>query len=618
MAKLRIMNLATAYNRFMTRFSHAVWFGLALFGLTACGGGRAPAASPAAAAAAAAPHENLAGIVERYWDERATPGSPLTPQFMADSLAVERRFLAEVLAVPRAGLDADARLTYDIFKRQREVEIEGFTYPAELMPVNPFDGMPWQFARAAAALGQNSRGGAKDYENWLGQIDGYVGWTRQAIANMREGMRRGYTSPRVLMERVLPLLQELGADTSANVFYQASHSMPQTIKEPERTRLSSSLDAAVRDKLLPAYRELHDFIQGEYLPRARTSVALSVLPLGPSWYAYRIERATDSRLTANEVHAIGVAEVERIRARLVSLPAGVPPAGAAANAGIGTAADRGVAGGAGASTGESPVASADAAADAGSGRLLIAYQELKTQTLAAIPNLFSAVPKSDFEIRAAGPASAPTPHLDYQSAAPDGRIPAVLYVNGASGAGRPAPLDIAGFLQEAIPGRHFQAAIQRERADLPEFRRFGSDPAFVDGWALYAASLGEELGLYRDDEAKRAALRAQLGCAAALVADTGLHALDWTRARAADYLRQQLGIDAADADLRVDRFVALPGDALACTLGELKIQALRSRAQQVLGARFDIREFHTEILKDGAMPLDILEAKMKLWLDARR
>src|SRR6202789_1639956 len=304
----------------MTRFSHAVSFGLALFGLAACGGGRAPGASPAVAAAA--PHENLARIAERYWDERAAPGRPLTAQFMADSLGLERRYLAEVLAVPRAGLDPDAKLTYDIFKRQREVEIQGFTYPDELMPVNPFDGMPWQFARAAAALGQGSLGSAKDYENWLGQIDVYAAWSRQAIANMREGMRRGYTSPKVLMERALPLLQGLGADTSANVFYQAAHGMPPTLEEPERARLMASLDAAIRDKLLPAYRELHDFIQSEYLPRARTSVALSALPLGPSWYAYRIERATDSRLTAKEIHAIGVAEVERIRAHLGSLPAG--------------------------------------------------------------------------------------------------------------------------------------------------------------------------------------------------------------------------------------------------------------------------------------------------------
>ncbi len=257
------------------------------------------------------------------------------------------------------------------------------------------------------------------------------------------------------MERTLPLLQELGGRYLGQcVLSSRCAACRETIKEPERTRLSLEPRRAVRDKLLPAYRELHDFIQSEYLPRARTSVALSALPLGPSWYAYRVERATDTRLTANEIHAIGVAEVERIRARLASLPAGVPAAGAAANAGIGTAADRAVAGGAGAGSGASAVASADAAA--GSGRLLSAYQELKMQTLAAMPTLFSAVPQADFEIRAAGPASRPTPRLTYQSAAPDGRTAAVLYVNAATGAGRPASSDIAGFLQEAIPGRHFQ------------------------------------------------------------------------------------------------------------------------------------------------------------------
>jgi uncharacterized protein (DUF885 family) len=178
-------------------------------------------------------------------------------------------------------------------------------------------------------------------------------------------------------------------------------------------------------------------------------------------------------------------------------------------------------------------------------------------------------------------------------------------------------LDIAGFLQEALPGRHFQSALQQERTDLPMFRRFGTDPAFDDGWALYAATLGEELGLYRDDEARRGVLLRELGCAAALVVDTGLHAMDWTPARAADYLQQQLALSAADAALMVDRFVALPGDALACTVGELKIQALRSRAQRIQGTRFDIRKFHSEILEDGSMPLDILEAKMNLWLGAQ-
>jgi uncharacterized protein (DUF885 family) len=462
--------------------------------------------------------------------------------------------------------------------------------------------MPWQFALAAAGLGQRPLAGAKDYEEWLAQIDGYVGWTHQAIANMREGMRRGYTSPRVLMQRTLPLLQSLGTDTSANIFYQTLQSMPETIKEPERTRLTSSLNSAVRDKLLPAYRELHDFIQSEYLPRARTSVALAAMPLGPSWYAYRIRRATDTQLTPGEIHNMGVAEVERIRARLLALPAGAPLPASAAGAGAGAGAGVGAGAGAGAA--------------AETGDPLKAYQDLKAQALAAVPTLFSAVPRADFEIRAVSPTPWAPPLPAYQSAAPDGRTAAILYVDAASGATGPANFNVAGFLQEAIPGRHFQSAFQQERTDLPKFRRFGADPAFDDGWALYAATLGEELGLYRDDEARRRVLLRQLGCAAALVVDTGLHAMDWTLARAADYLRQQLATSAADADLMVDRFVALPGDALACTVGELKIQALRSRAQQVLGARFDIREFHSEILKDGGMPLDILEAKINLWLAA--
>jgi uncharacterized protein (DUF885 family) len=562
----------------MTRFSSKVLLGLAFLGLAACGA--APAPAPSQATNSAAPHDNLRRIVDRYWDEHVLPGNPLSPQFLADSLSLERRFLAEVLAIPRAGLDADAGLTYDIFKRQLELDIEGLTYPAELLPVNPFDGMPLQFARAAADTRQHPLKAAKDYEHWLLRIDDNVRWTRQAITNMREGMRRGYTSPRALMERMLPLLQGFGEDTSANVFYVPLQTMPESVKEPERTRLISSLTGAVKDKLLPAYRELHAFIQSEYLPRARISVALSALPLGPSWYAFRVKRATGAQLTPNEIHGIGTAEVERIRARMLSLPVGAPlPPNA---------------------------------------ELLNAYQELKVQTLAALPTLFSASPRGDFEIRASTLSSDAAAPLAYQRAAPDGGSPAILYVNIEPNAVRPGDVAIAAFLQEAIPGRHYQSALQQERVDLPKFRRFGSEPAFVDGWALYAASLGDELGLYRDDEAKRGALVGQLKCAVALVVDTGLHAQDWTRAQAADYVRAQLGVDAADASLLTDRFVALPGDALACKMGELKFQALLTHARQALGARFDIRNFHSEILKDGATPLDILEAKMKVRMEARR
>jgi uncharacterized protein (DUF885 family) len=553
--------------------------GLAFLGLAACGAPPKPA--PAEAAAPAVPHERLNQMVDRYWDERASRGDPISAQQMADSLAVERRYMAEVLAVPRAGLDADSRLTYDIFKRQRELDIESFTYPAELMPVNPFDG-PWlQLALAAADTAQHPFRDARDCENWLRQIDGFAVWSRQAIANMREGMRRGYTSPRSLMQRTLPLLERLGEDTAANVFYLSVRTLPQTCA-------TQNLAAAVKDKLLPAYRELHDFIQREYLPRARENLALSVLPLGPSWYAFLVRRATDSAREPKEIHAVGLAEVDRLQARLASQPPGAPPAGATP-------------------AGAPPKDAAE---------LVQGYQLLEAQILAAMPSLFAAVPPAELEIRAAYPFTDASAPLVYR-AAPPGGGPAVLYVNAAPFGVRRTGVETPSFMQEAIPGRHYQSSVQQARADLPKFRRFGTDPAFVDGWALYAASLGEELGVTREDEARRGVLVGQLRCAAALVVDTGLHAMDWTREQAADYLRAQLAADAAEVNLMIDRFAALPADALACKMGELKVRALRNRAQTVLGTRFDTLEFHSQILKDGAMPLDILETKIRLWMESR-
>ncbi|MEP6884135.1 MAG: DUF885 domain-containing protein [Gammaproteobacteria bacterium] len=577
----------------MTRFSHVIAILPALWGLVGCGKPPAPAASQGTNLSA--PHEGLRRIVDRYWDERPAGAAALEPQMLADSLAMERRFLTEILAVPLNSLDAESRLTYDIFRKEREQEIEGLTYPAELLPIDPFGGPLLELARAAADMGQYPLKTAQDYRNWQIQIDGSVRWIRQAIANMRDGMRRGYTSPQSIMQRALALLQGLGEDTGANVFYVPVRTLPDAIKDPERTRLSVSLNGAVKDQLLPAIRELHDFIKSDYLPRARVSVAWASLPLGTSWYAYLVALNTDTRLTPSEIHNIGVAEVERIRTRLQSLPAGPPAAPA-----------------------KSDVPAADP---------LTAYRDLKALALAAVPALFSALPKADFEITAANPLAGPGAALAYQRATEDGATPAILYVGGGTGT-TPATVDIAEFLQETVPGMHLQSALQQERVDLPKFRRwsaprygaqrYGGAPAFVDGWALYAVSLGEDLGLYRDDEAKRGAAFAQLRCAVALVADTGLHAKGWTRAQAVEYLRAQLALDEAGAALMTDSFVAEPGKALACKMGELEFQALRNRAQQALGDKFDYREFHGEVLRDGAMPLDILETKMKLWMEARR
>jgi uncharacterized protein (DUF885 family) len=560
----------------MTGFSPLGWCGLALLALTGCGAPATPVPVPAAKPPAAI--DQLSRIVEDYWDEHKPAEHAISPQFLADSLNIERRYLAQLTGVPRDQLDASAKLTFDIFRRRREIAIEGFTFPNELLPIDPFDGIPQQLAARTVQLGREAAATAAGYADWLRAIDDYVQWTQQAMANMRQGMRRGYTSPRAVIERMLPILERLGIDDSANPFYAPLRSMPDSINAAERLRLTKDMTSAVAEKLLPANRALHDFLQKEYLARARTGIALSDLPLGSQWYAYRIKRTIGTALSADEINRIGIAEVERLGSPQLHGSAPAP-----------------------------------ATTPAPSNGIVNAYRDLGAQVEAALPALFSEFPKSKFEIRGAEWLPIPAAALNYEPAGPNGVPAAVVDVL----AGKEArPLSIAGFLQVGLPGRHLQIALQQERADLPHFRRFGAEAAFTEGWALYAVSLGDALGLYQDESAKADAVSVELRCAVALVVDTGLHAKGWTRGRAFDYLRTHLGVDDPDAQSLIDWYATNPAEALACMTGGMKLRALRARAQQILGGRFDLREFHHEILKDGAMPLDILEAKMQAWMDA--
>ncbi|MGA2187602.1 MAG: DUF885 domain-containing protein [Steroidobacteraceae bacterium] len=594
----------------MIRFSHIALLGLSASALMACGAPPPPAPSGAANPGSHAQH--LRQLVEAYWAETAglmpwyswggidlefgaTAGGDIAPQSLADSLALERHYLDEVSAVPRASLDAASQLTYDMFRRERLSAIEGYTYPFELLPVNPYSGMPQQFAEMAPAAERLALSSGKEFGNWQARTGSFAAWMHQAIQNMRSGMRRGYTLPRPLVERILPQLAALGEDTPSNVFYQAMRSEAGTAAEA--TRLTAAMTAVISDEITPSYRALHDFLLHEYLPRARTSIALSALPLGDAWYAYLAKRTTGGALTVTQLHALGMTEVERLHQRVQALLAEASFAGGAQSFALHVQHDPGY--------------SYNTAA-----QLSSAYQDLKGRVAAAAPALFASFPRADFGIRSVEAYREPVmPPLSYKPRAPNGIAAAVLYVNTARLETRPATDIAPQFLREAVPGHHYQMEIQHERADLPRFRRFNAAPAFVEGWGLYAATLGEELGLYHDAEAKFGSLLAQTTCAAGLVIDTGVHAQGWTRQQALDYLHAQVPIDDAAAGNTVDRAIALPAEALACTVGFLKIQGLRTVAQQTLGSRFDLRAFHAEVVRDGAMPLDLLEAKIKAWMD---
>jgi uncharacterized protein (DUF885 family) len=552
----------------VTGFSSKVGCGIALFALAGCGAPSAPA--PAPAAKAPPPTGQLNRIVERYWDERIPIENVISPQLLADSLNIERRYLTELLGVSRDSLDAPSRLTYDIFRRRREMTIESLTFPNELLPIDPFGGMTQQLAAQASDLAQHPAADVHEYDNWLKRLDDYVAWTQQAIVNMREGMRRGYTSPRSVVERMLPILERLSLDDSANVFYAPLRTLPQDIKDAERVRVTRDLTRAISERVLPANRALHDFLQKEYLPRARTGIALSELPLGREWYAFLVKKATSAALSADQISLMGAAEV----ARLGTLPPHEAP----------------------------PVVA---------GGLPDAYKQLETQVRAALPSEFSEIPNSDLEIQSAGRLPQPAASLYYWRGGPTGAPRAILYVDTGKGA---KALSVAGFLQLGLPGEHFQVSLQQQRIDLPRFRRFGAEAAFTEGWGLYAASLGESLGLYADESAKLDAAAAEMRCAVGLVVDPGLHAKGWTRGQALDYLRTHLGVDDLDAHSLIDGYATNPAAALACA-GAMKFRALRAQAQQRFGGRFELRDFHSEILQGGAMPLDILEAKMKGWME---
>jgi uncharacterized protein (DUF885 family) len=600
------MNRTARYNRSMLRFLPA---GLAaLAALLACS--QSPAPPPVARPSAMPPVAQLTRLIDEYWDEsqRLNPhsrsavvrfepaaGYDISPQFLADSLDLERRYREALLAVPRSALDAESQLTYDTFKRERDVAIEGYTYPSELMPVNPFRSVPLEFARAGAGVGAYAILSSNDYESWRVRTAEYVRWTAQAIVNMREGQRRGYVVPRVLVARLLPVLAALAADTPTNVFYRPLGAIPSTLRTEERQRISEGITASVKRDILPAYRRLHDFMRDEYLPRARQNIALSALPLGPAWYAYLVRRETASRLSPADIHAIGAAETERLRGRLQSL---LGEAGFAGNAQAYFEAVR-----------REPRVAYKTPEE-----LLEFYAQLKVSAAAALATEFAESPQGDFLIRPVEPFRLDgTSALSYERSANRSAAP-VLYVDTTR---QPLIPRTADFLREALPGLHWQLTIQAERSGLPKFRRFGGDPGFVEGWGLYAESLGEELGLYSDTEAKFASLKDELACAAALVVDTGVHGLGWSREQALDYLHAQVPTSEEAAIETIDRIIALPAEALDCGMGVRVFRGLRIHAQQVLGARFDLRDFHAELIDDGAMPLDILESAANLWLSTR-
>lgn len=589
-----------------------------------------PAMLQARALAASAPpvaDPPLAALVDGYFEEylRLNPVTAtfigdhryddrypaLTPAHRAAALDLEKRSLQALEALDRSRLDEGDQLTWELFAHGRRLAIEAATFPSQLLPLDQFGNDAVFFAQLGSGTNAQPFATVRDYDNFLARMAAFPASTDQLINWMREGVNRGVVQPRVVMERVLPQLAAMIVESAEqSVFWQPVAAMPVSFARADRERLTAAYRSAIAGQVVPAYRRLHDYVRDEYLPKTRASVGLSALPGGAAWYAYLARGYTTTDAPVAEIHQIGLREVARIRGEIAATSRRVGLTGDVAALAE--------------SMRQNPRFRYATAKD-----LLDAFDGLRARVDREIPRLFTLMPTTALDIRPIEPYRAEAAAAaEYYPPAANGSRPGIFYVNTHDLPARPSYEVEALYLHEAIPGHHFQIALTVENPRLPRFRRYGTDAsllggpdpttAYIEGWGLYAESLGEELGLYQDPYQKLGSLFMESWRAARLVIDTGLHAQGWTREQAIDYMLANTAASRTDAVAEIERYIAMPGQALAYKTGQLEIRRLRDEAERTLGPRFDPRAFHAQVLDSGPMPLALLQAKIDRWIASTR
>lgn len=575
----------------------------------------APEPQPAPASATADPNRRLDELAETYFEEtlslhpvRATSigddrynhlyTAGFSPDVRARSSELEERTLADLRTIDRDALDEEHRLTYDVFRRNLEVSLAGDRFPSHLLPVNQFYNFASSFAQLGSGTGLHPFKTVEDYDDFLSRVRGFEEVVDIAIANMREGMETGVVQPRILMERALPQISaHVVATPDSSIFYGPIRRMPESFSPAERERLTAAYRSAIQERIVPAYRRLHDFVRDEYMPRARTTVGLSALPEGHAWYEHMVRSTTTTDLTPEQIHQIGLREVARIHGEMDKVKEQVGFEGdlRAFLRHLQT----------------------DPRFRYGSREEMLAhYRDAQARIDASTERIFDVKPEADYEIRPVEPfRERSASGGSYMAASPDGTRPGVFYLNTYDPGSRARYRMESLLLHEGSPGHHFQISIQRELDHLPRIRRFGGFTAYSEGWGLYAETLGKELGLYTDPYQYYGALDGELWRAIRLVVDTGIHAKGWTREQAIEYARENSSQSETSIVSEVERFIAIPSQALAYKIGQLKITELRRRAEAELGPRFDLKAFHRAVLENGALPLNVLEARIDRWIE---
>jgi uncharacterized protein (DUF885 family) len=518
--------------------------------------------------------------------------------YSLEAVARRKRELNDPLnalrTIDRAQLGPTDQLNYDLFRRNLTDALEESRFPGELMPLTQLGGVQQGVPSTIAKM---PAGSVAEYDDILARLRAVPVLVNQTMVLLQRGLASGITPPRITLRDVPSQAQDLVVgDPLTSPLLTAFTHFPAGVPAADRERLRAAAVAAYRDSVAPAFRKLSAFLRDTYLPGARTTTGMRDLPGGLAWYQVRARASTTTDLTPEQIHALGLAEVKRIRAAMDSVIAASGFKGTFAEFVQFLRTD--------------PRFYWTTPDD-----LIHASRELMKRIDPELTKLFGTLPRLPYGV-------APIPSYSersqttayYQPGSPLSHRAGTYFVNTYNLPARPKWEMDALSLHEAVPGHHLQIALAQELEGVPEFRRFGGYTAFVEGWGLYSESLGEELGLYTDPYSKFGQLTYEMWRAIRLVIDTGIHTMGWTRQQAIDYFKANAAKTEHDIMVEVDRYIVWPGQALAYKIGELKIKELRAYAATTLGSRFDVRAFHDQVLGAGAVPLDVLDARIRAWV----
>ena len=538
----------------------------------------------------------------RYADQL---GDYVSDAYFEAERAAGKADLAALKRIDRSKLTATNQIAYDVFEWQTALTLKSLSPKllslTRVQPIDHFSGFHNSYPSFASGEGAAPFRTVADYENNLKRHRDYVVMIDRWIGRFREGMKSGVVEPRLVVNNMIDQLNlQIAQGIEGSTFYGPVRAFPAGIAPADQARLRGETAAIIRDGIIPAYTRLRDFLRTDYLPAARDSVGLSGMKGGDRLYAYLIEANTTLPLKADEVHALGLSEVARITADMEKIKQQVGYQGSLAEFFVYLRDD--------------PKFQPASAA-----WLRDEYFRIGKRVDLRVREQFSLIPKSPLEIKAVEPYREKTEAAgSYQQGTPDGSRPGTFYYNAYDLKSRTTPGMETLYLHEAVPGHHFQISLAQENTALPAFMRFGGNTAFVEGWALYAETLWPDLGMETDPYQRFGGLSDEMLRAMRLVVDTGLHAKGWTRDQAIAYMLSHSNIGKTDATAEVERYIAIPGQALAYKIGALTILKLQAKAKAELGAKFDPRAFHAQILDSGALPMGVLEAKIDSWIKATK